>query len=115
MQLYEILPEEDLSIEKVMDQSSASRFLSRMKKKEAKDSQPAVAKKIEELDAHIEELKGNNPDDPKIEGLEAAIGRLKQWQKDNPLVRVTNPDRIGPGKSGTLFGTGKYGDRNRSF
>ncbi len=115
MQLYEILPEEDLSIEKVMDQSSADRFLSRLDKKEAKFSQPAVAKKIEELDAHIEELKGNNPNDSKIEGLEAAIGRLKQWQKDNPLIRVTNPGRTAIGGPGTLSGTGRYNNKSSSF
>ena len=115
MQLHEILPEEDLSIEKIKDQDSAYRFLSRIDRKEAKISQPAVAEKITELEARIEELKDNDPDDSKIEGLDAAIGRLKQWQKDNPLVKVTNPIKKALGRLGSLSGTGRYSDQNTSF
>lgn len=115
MQLHEILPEEDLSIEKIKDQDSADRFLARMDQKEAKISQPAVAEKIEELEAQIERLEDNDPNDPKIEGLDAAIGRLKQWQKDNPLVRVINPARNTLGRPGSLSGTGRHSDQNTSF
>ncbi len=115
MQLYEILPEEDLSIEKVKDQSSADRFLSRMDKKEAKISQPAIVEKIAELEAQIEKLEDNDPDDSRIEGLEAAVGRLKQWQKDNPLVKVVNPARNILGRSGSFSGTGRYRGQNSAF
>ena len=112
MQLYEILPEEDLSIERIKDQSSADRFLSRMDKKEAKISQPAVAEKIEELEAQIEKLED---DDSRIEGLEAAVSRLKQWQKDNPLVKVVNPAKNNMGRRGSFTGTGRDSGQNTSF
>jgi hypothetical protein len=115
MQLYEILPEQDLSIEKITDQASADRFLSRMDKKSAKVSQPAVAKKVEELEARIEEVEDKDPKDSRIKDLQAAVSRLKQWQKDNPLIKVTNPAKHAVGGPGNLFGTGKYGDRSTAF
>jgi hypothetical protein len=119
MQLYEILPEEDLSIEKVKDPSSADRFLSRLDKKEAKISQPAIAEKIAELEAQIEKLEDNDPNDSRIKGMDAAIGRLKQWQKDNPIVRVANPANNLTGRrgsrSGSFSGSGNYSGQNTAF
>jgi len=116
MQLYEILPEQDLSIEKITDQASADRFLSRMDKKKASVSQPAVAKKIEDLEAQIEKLENKDPKDSQIKELEAAVSRLKQWQKDNPLIKFVNPARFGKGGAGTPFGgPGRYGRQSSAF
>ena len=113
MQLYEILPEQDLSIEKITDQASADRFLSRMDKKKASVSQPAIAKKIEDLEAQIEKLEDK---DSQIKELEAAVSRLKQWQKDNPLTKFVNPARFGKGGAGSPFGgTGRYGRQSSAF
>ena len=116
MQLYEILPEQDLSIEKVADQASADRFLSRMDKKKASISQPAIAKKIENLETQIEKLEDKDPEDSQIKELEAAVSRLKQWQKNNPLIKTTNPAKFAPGGPGSTFGgTGRYGRQGSAF
>jgi len=116
MLLYEILSEQDLNIQKVADQASADRFLSRMDKKKASVSQPAIAKKIESLESQIEKLEDKDPENSQIKELEAAVSRLKQWQKDNPLIKATNPAKFAPlGPGSTFGGSGRFGRQSTAF
>ncbi len=113
MQLYEILPEQDLSIEKVSDQQSADRFLSRIDKKKASISQPGVLKKLSQLRKEFKALK---TEDPKTDDLAAAIERLEQWVVANPIFKAVNPAKFFPGHPGNsdFVGPG-FGKKDSAF